>query len=172
MPLLHLYVAASVDGYIATPDGGIGWLAPFEEQDYGYDDFIAGIGTVVMGRRTFDQTRSFDVWPYAGKRTVVLTSRPLPSPPPGVAMWSGNVVPLIDSLREGDGGDVWLVGGALAVRPFLDYDAVDRLDLHIIPILLGDGIRLFDRSSHAARLRPRKTLSYRNGVVRVIYEKE
>ena len=80
---IRLYIATSLDGYIATPDGDVAWLEPFHAGDYGYDDFLKGIGTLVMGRTTFDQVLGFGAWPYAGKRAIVLTSRPVETPPEG-----------------------------------------------------------------------------------------
>ena len=75
------YVAASVDGYIATPDGAVDWLAPFhtDGEDHGYNAFLATLGGIVMGRRTYDQVRGFGPWPYTGLDCRVVTSRPVSS---------------------------------------------------------------------------------------------
>ncbi len=135
----------SADGFIATADGGVGWLAQFQAHDYGFDAFFGAVGAVVMGRATYDQVVGFGgPWPYAGRPTVVLTSRPLVHPPAEVEPWSGPVGPLAERLRGGSGGDVWVVGGAKAHRAFLDAGAVDRIDLFVMPILLGAGMPLFE----------------------------
>ncbi len=101
MVAIRGFIAASLDGYIAASDGGIEWLKPFEKFDYGYDRFIAEIATVVMGRKTYDQLPALGVgWPYPGKPGIVVTSRPLASPPQGVVAWRDGVKSLIAHLRE------------------------------------------------------------------------
>jgi dihydrofolate reductase len=169
--LLRLYIAASLDGFIATSDGGVGWLDDYNSPELGYDAFMKSVGTVVMGRATFDQALGFGgPWPYAGKRTVVLTSRPIASPPPGVERWSGDVAELADQLRTKSKKDVWICGGARTVRAFLDADQVDRIELYVIPVLLGDGLPLFERSPHPSSLRLERTRSFENGVVEMVYD--
>lgn len=154
-PTCRLYIAVSVDGYIATPDGGVEWLEPYHHLDTGIQDFMDKICTIVMGRNTYDQALRLGDWPYAGKRIVVLTSRPLnPTTGHEVETWSGDPRPLMDSLREQSDGDIWLLGGARIARQWLDLNLVDRLELYVIPVLLGDGVRLFQRSErrHALEL--------------------
>ena len=75
MGRIILYIAASVDGYIATADGGVDWLTPFDDCEYGFEAHVATVDTVVLGRRTYDQVRGFGDWPYADFRTRVLTDR-------------------------------------------------------------------------------------------------
>ena len=82
MPLIRLYIAQSLDGYIARPDGGIDWLRPFDDVDYGYSAFMREIGTVVIGRASYDMARSFGDWPYQTMRSLVITSKPLDDAPP------------------------------------------------------------------------------------------
>jgi dihydrofolate reductase len=170
-PLLRLYIAASLDGFIATPDGGVGWLDDYNSPELGYDEFMKSIGTVVMGRATYEQAIGFGgPWPYAGKRTIVLTSRPIPSPPAGVERWPGDVASLADHLRSKSKKDVWICGGARTARAFLDLDQVDRIELYVIPVLLGDGLPLFERSVHQSSLRLDRTRSFENGVVEIVYD--
>ncbi|MBS7545760.1 dihydrofolate reductase family protein [Ancylobacter oerskovii] len=136
------YMAMSLDGYIADAEGGIDWLKPFDAVDTGYAAFIAGIDTVVMGRRTYDQVRSFEGdWFYAGKRAVIVTSRPLDEAPAGVEAWHGGIGDLIAELRAGE-GVVWMIGGAQLQAAFLAANAMERLDLFVIPVLLGDGVQM------------------------------
>lgn len=168
-PLFRLYLAMSLDGFIASPDGGYDWLLPYPAERYGYDTFLAEIGTIVMGRASYDQVRGH--WAYAGKRTVVLTSRPLDeAPPEGVETWSGDVGPLAERLRAGERGDVWLFGGGASVTPFLARRLVDRIELAIIPLLLGDGIRLFGAPHTAPTgLRLERAVHHPDGVLAVEY---
>ena len=98
------YMAASLDGFIADKDGGVRWLEAFPAPDAGYDNFIAGIGMVVFGRTTFDQTRGFSTkWPSVGKRSIVVTSRPLVEPPEDAESWGDGVALLIKALRNETG---------------------------------------------------------------------
>ncbi len=76
-PQIQIYIATSLDSFIATADGGVDWLEPFQAEDLGYSAFVATIGTIVMGRTTYEQIRGFGSWPYAGKRTVILSSLPI-----------------------------------------------------------------------------------------------
>jgi len=170
VPRIRGYIAASLDGFIATPDGGIGWLDRYQDVDYGYEAFLAEIGTVVLGRATYDQALGFGTgWPYPGRRGLVVTSRPLPSPPEGVTAWRDGVAALIDHLRRASDRDVWVVGGARLQRAFLDAGALDRLDLFVIPELLGDGVPLFPRSDRRHRLQLEDARPLPRGMVRLSY---
>jgi dihydrofolate reductase len=167
---LRLYIAASLDGFIATPDGGVSWLDPYHSPDLGYEHFMKSIGTVVMGRATYEQALGFPgPWPNAGKRTIVLTSRPIESAPRDVERWPGDVASLADHLRTKSTRDVWICGGARTARAFLDLDQVDRIELYVIPVLLGEGLPLFERSPHQSSLRLARTRSFKNGVVELVY---
>jgi dihydrofolate reductase len=139
-------IAASLDGYVADRNGGIDWLRPFEDVDYGYDRFICEIEAVVIGRATYDQIPSLGMgWPYPGKRGFVVTSRPLAQSYQGVQAWALGVDGLISHLREQSRGDVWVVGGAKLQWAFIEAGALERLDLFLIPVLLGDGVPLFPK---------------------------
>lgn len=144
-PRFRLYLAQSLDGFIADGRGDVHWLTAYGEPE-GYAAFLAETGAIVMGRKSFDQMLSFGPWPYGERRTVVLTHRPLPESAPAAAeAWSGaDVGPLARNLRTTTRGDVWLFGGGSAMGPFIDADLVDTIEIAIIPIVLGAGIRLFD----------------------------
>lgn len=139
-PLLRYYVAASLDGFIATSDGAVDWLAPYEGQDFGYEEFVAGIDAVILGRATYDQVRGFGKWPYGGKQGYVLTSTPLPSPPDGVVPYSGDLADLAARLRTESKQDIWVVGGGQTAAGFLEAGGLDRIELFVMPVLLGTGI--------------------------------
>lgn len=165
------YIAASLDSYIATPDGGIGWLDPFNEVDAGYPEFIAGIGTVVLGRRTYDQVLGFPgAWSYAGKRSIVVTSRPLgDDAPAGAEAWHAGVPALVEHLRGQEGEPAWVIGGAAIQTEFIERGAFDHLDLFVIPVLLGDGIPLFPKSALRRGVTLASTASLGKGMVRLSY---
>lgn len=140
---VQLFIATSLDQKIARRDGGIDWL--FTDQDYGYDDFYAGVETLLMGRKTFDVCHSFGDWPYLGKRTIVFSRRPAPARlPPKVDWTSADPVELVRASAAGHGGSLWLVGGESLTTALVRADLVDDLVLSVHPIVLGRGIPLWD----------------------------
>lgn len=172
MALIRGFIAASLDGCVADADGGVQWLAPFRKVDPGYGAFIDDVGTVVMGRRTYDLIPSLGTgWPYAGKRGFVVTSRRGDPVQRGVKFWREGVSELIERLRDLDDGDAWVVGGAGLLAAFAEEGALDRLSLLIAPVLLGEGLRLFPERTGAPRgLVLRGTAALAMGVVRLDYE--
>ena len=141
-PSFRIYIAQSLDGFIASPDGTIDWLEPFPGVTFGFDDFIAGIDLIVMGRASYDQVRTFGDWPYGGTPAMVLTSRPLDAPPQDVIVWSGGIEALIEEATRREAGQVWVMGGAMTIGAFLDLGRIDRIDVFVLPLLLGTGVPL------------------------------
>lgn len=166
--VIQIYIAVSLDGYVATDDGGISWINPYNSEDYGYQPFLESIDTIVMGRRTYEQLLRLRSWPYRGKRVVVLSSRQVENPPALVEVRGGEVTDIAAELRL-TGNQIWLAGGSSTLRPFLDAGLVDRLELFIIPVMLGCGIRLFDPSPRFERLELQDCRTYGNGVVQLMY---
>ena len=163
-------MAASVDGYIADADGGVGWLDPFNAVDFGYERFISGIRTIVMGRKTYDQVRAFGPdWVYAGKRALIVTSMPIVDPPPDATPWTDGIDALVRHLRALDDGDVWVVGGSQLQSALFDSDAIDRLELFVIPVLLGNGVPLFSPLERFKALSLAASEPFDMGVVRLDY---
>ncbi|PIE17409.1 MAG: hypothetical protein CSA66_05890 [Proteobacteria bacterium] len=167
--IFKVYIATSVDGFVATDDGGVGWLDAFAGDDHGYAEFIASVSTIVVGRRTYDQVRTLGGWPYANKRTVVLTSTPLePDAAEDTAAWHGGVEELVARLRE-EPGDVWVLGGPDTLRAFREARAIDAWEIFLIPLLLGSGVPLFGGIAAPRELRLVDTRRWPNGVVRLRY---
>lgn len=138
------YVAQSIDGYIATPDGGVGWLDAYQGEDLGYDEFVASVDAIVMGRNTYETVLSFGIWPY-GKPVVVLSSRSLqvPSHLEGkVSQAGGEIRTILDSLEERGYRHLYVDGGK-TIQSFLEQDLIDTMTITTVPILLGSGIPLF-----------------------------
>jgi len=173
MAKLRIYIAVSIDGFIATTDGKVGWLDPFNTVDYGYNDFVKDIGTIVYGRTTFEQELTHGAWPHAGRRAIVLTHRPLPrNTPAGVEAFEGKISGLIPQLRDSTGGDVWLIGGGKSIVPFLERGEVDSMDLFIMPVMLGDGIQLFPRAIEQQDFTLTASTPFPNGVVHLSYARK
>ena len=163
------YVAASLDGFIATKGGDIGWLEAFNTEDYGYEAFLGGVDRVVMGRATYDQLRGFGDWPYAGLGGLVATRDRLPDAPAGVAAWNGGVAALAAHLARLPGRS-WVVGGGRLVGGLLEAGGLNELDLFVMPVLLGQGVALFPGVRRRDGLRLQHMASWPNGVVRLCYE--
>jgi len=165
----RLYMAISLDGMVADADGGVEWLNRWEDVDYGTADFMAEVDTLIMGRTTYDQIAGFGIdWPYAGKRTVVLTSRPIGEAPDGVEGTS-DLAGLIAELRE-DGAQVWIVGGAATAGACIALGAIDTVELFLMPVLLGEGVPLFAGDGPEVPLALRETRAWSNGAVGLIYD--
>lgn len=164
------YIAASLDGYIAPADGSVDWLEPFGAVDYGFDAFFADIETLIMGRGTYDQCRGFDTWPYPGRRTAVLTNRGTdPEVPDGVTFHSCAPSALMETLAPVMTGKVWIVGGGVVLGEFLAANLVERLDLFVIPVLLGAGIPLFPEGTVSGAPQLLTAQAFENGVVWLSY---
>lgn len=168
-----VYIAMSVDGYIADVVGGVSWLGG-EAQDHpgdqGYGALMARIDTIVMGMRTYRQIvteLSPGCWVYPGKRTYVVTRSPLRGEPE-VAFTSESPAALIDRLKEEPGGDIWICGGAQIVRALAAANRVDEYQLSVIPVLLGGGVRLFGGEMPALPLHLAQ-VNEENGIVRATY---
>ncbi|EHM00378.1 RibD domain protein [Acetobacteraceae bacterium AT-5844] len=164
-----LYIALSLDGCIATRDGSVGFLDAFQDADYGYDAFAASVGTVVCGRATYEQVMTFGAWPYTGKRCIVVTRHPLGvDAPPGVEAWHEGVQALANMLAEAP-GRVWIMGGARLIQAFLLAEALERLELFVMPLLLGGGLPLFPSRGSLSGLKLLESTTYANGVLRLVY---
>jgi len=176
MPRIKLYIACSLDGFIARENGSIDWLTEYENNpgtDYGYSEFYSSIGTVLMGRKTYEQVLGFGVWPYGEKKTYVFTRQKEPlRREKNVEFVSGDVGEFVRQLKENTDEDIWLVGGSQLIKVFLEEDLAQDLIVFVVPIILGSGIPLFDRVGKEVRLRMIDTEMYESGLVRLEYEIE
>lgn len=140
-----LYIAASLDGYIATPDGGVDWLPqPSAAEDYGYAELLASIDTTLQGRTTYEQVVTFGEWPYPSLRNYVFTHQPpAQALHPSIQFISEDPVAFVARLRQEAGKNIWLIGGSALAAPLLTAGLVDELMLFVMPQLLGGGIPLW-----------------------------
>jgi len=167
---IRVFIASSLDGFIAGPDDELDWLsAPAGTEDT-FTPFMAETGALLMGRRTYDVVEGFDgAWPYGDTPVLVATRRPLSPAQPSVRAVTGTIEELVEQARAAAGDkDVYLDGGAL-IRSALDADLVDELTVTVIPMILGAGIPLF---AGAARRHPLALVSQRaigGGLVELIY---
>jgi len=168
-----LYIAASVDGYIADEDGNVDWLDEFQsegdEDAGGFSKFLEGVDCLVMGATTYEQILGFGEWPYGEKPTYVFTHRDLSPATEAVEFVTRDVAPLSNELKQ-QHERIWLVGGANLAQSFLREQEIDDLRLFFVPILLGEGIRLFSGDYNRQRLRLLNTDSDNAGIVEHHYE--
>ena len=140
-----LYIAMSLDGYIAKPNDDLTFLsiAEREGEDYGYADFMKTIDTVILGRKTFDWVMNqVTAFPYADLETYVITSTAKISKGKTI-FYSGNIIDLVVKLKRQDGENIFLVGGSDVIYELQKEKLIDEFYISIIPILLGMGVRLF-----------------------------
>ena len=168
MRKLVLYIATSLDGYIAGPSGEIDWL--FTDQDYGYSEFFASVDTVLMGRKTYQQALGFGEYPYKGTRGFVF-SRTSRSADNNVTFVSGNIASFVTKLKSTPGKNIWLVGGSEIVSECVRNDLIDEFSLFVHPIILGAGIPLFSEGLPKRSLKFIRSGSFSSGLVQVSYER-
>ncbi|HSM92200.1 MAG TPA: dihydrofolate reductase family protein [Anaeromyxobacteraceae bacterium] len=168
-PHCAVFIATSVDGYIALPDGSVRWLdaVQLDGEDYGFAAFFASIDTLLMGRLTWETVLRMEAWPYAGKRVVVLTHRPAEGSH-GESFLAGEPAEVLAALRADGARRVYVDGGAV-ISQFLTEGLVDELTLSIVPIVLGDGIRLFQGVLPRRALRLASSHAYPSGLVQLRY---
>ena len=165
MGKLILYIASSLDGYIARENGDVDWL-PINT-DSGYDNFYKSIDTVIMGKKTYDQILTFGDYPYKGKKSYVFTRNDSLTKDENVE-FASNVEEFSRNLVSSK-GNIWLVGGSELFSAFLEHKLVDEIILSIIPTVLGKGIPLFQNINQEANLKLIKTTEY-SGFVELTYK--
>jgi dihydrofolate reductase len=166
-----VFVGASVDGFIARANHELDFL-PESPEPHGYDELMAAVDVIVMGRNTFEKVLTFGSWPFAGKRVVVLSSRPVDlSALPGesVEQMSGSPAEIVSRL-EASGARHLYVDGGITIQRFLSAGLIQRLVVTRVPVLIGDGIPLFGSLPQDVPLRHVATRHYPSGLVQSEYE--
>ncbi|WP_321480384.1 dihydrofolate reductase family protein [uncultured Bacteroides sp.] len=168
MRKIKLYIAASLDGYIARSNGDIDWLTEFpnpEKNDYEYQTFFESVGIVIMGGRTYRDILNMDVvWPYQAKNTYVITHHSL-APEKNIQFITHDIVEIITQMRNENGKDIWLVGGGEIISMLLNHELIDEMIITTIPIILGDGIALFSKVTKESQWEVFNYHKYENGVM-------
>lgn len=147
-------VASSLDGFIASPDGGVDWLPPFEPggDDFGLGAFLASVDALVMGRESYEAARRLGPWTFT-QPAMVLTHSLLPDAPPGVEASAARPVEAVAAMAARGYRRVWLFGGGRLAASFLNAGLVTHVDVAVIPVVLGSGVPL------AGHLEPRVPLT-------------
>lgn len=169
---VSVFIGTSVDGFIARPNGDLDFLPPGGGEPHGYEEFIADIDTLVIGRKTFEMVLAYETWPYDRRRVVVLSSRPLDlSAVRGgvVEQMAGDPGEIVSQLAASGSRNIYVDGG-VTVQRFLRAGLVQRLIVTRVPVLIGDGVPLFGSLPHDVRLRHVSTQSYNSGLVKSEYQ--
>lgn len=169
-PKVSVFLGISLDGYIAGKGGDLSWLSMVETdppEDTGFHALMNDIDVMVLGRNTYDTALSFAGWPYSGKRVVILTHRSFRSRH-GEEQFSGDPVSLLQSLKQDGSKHVYLDGGAVT-RTALAAGIVDELTLSWVPIILGDGIALFEAGLPRSGWRLTQSRAFPSGLVQSRY---
>lgn len=168
-----IYIACSVDGYIAGPNDDLGFLSMVEQEgeDYGYAAFIENIDTMIVGRRTYDKVQAMgQEYPPAGKKLYVITRSPRPDAG-AVKFYTGGPKALVRQLKQEPGRHIYCDGGAEIVNQLLKYNLVDELIISVIPILLGNGTQLFNSGRPKQALTLVSAKQFEKGLVQLHYSR-
>jgi dihydrofolate reductase len=165
------FIGVSVDGFIARPNGDLDFLPPGGGENHGYDEFVASIDAIVIGRKTFETVLGFPSWPYGEKRVVVLSSRPIDvsAARDGVVeQMSGPPAEIVGKLADQSARHLYVDGG-ITIQRFLQGGCIQRLIITRVPVLIGAGVPLFGALPNDIQLRHVETQSYASGLVKTEY---
>jgi dihydrofolate reductase len=170
-----VYIATSADGYIARPDGDVGWLdRPRPKGNYGYGAFFKSVDTILWGRKTY--TKGIEMGMKASGfpefKNYVFSHRPPESVEQGFEFVREPVKPFVQRLRAQPGKDIWMMGGGEIIASFLDEGEIDEFSIHVIPILIGEGIPLIQPGHRNIPLKLLSTKKFPDGVVHLNYRVE
>ena len=173
MAVIVYYVAASLDGFIATLEGGVVWLAPFEEraEDLGYGEFYATVDAVLVGGRTYDACLKHGEWPFPGKPCWVLSKQRRRETRAEVAFTDREPAEVARELAAGGVKRAWLVGGGELAGAFRDAGLIDEYVITHLPVILGDGVPIFGFSTGREDLALAGTRTYAGGIVQTHYRR-
>ena len=171
-----MHVVSSLDGFIAAKDNSIAWMDTEDvyengATDNGGEEVLQSIDCYVLGSRTYEHALELG-WPYGDTPVVVMTSRELPFSRESVEFYSGDPKTLVDEILAPRYRSIWLVGGAIVCRSFLQLGCVDEIRLMIAPVTLGDGLHLFGDSGVEQKWHLQNVVGYKNGFVELSYRRQ
>ena len=165
-----VFIATSLDGFIARVNGDLDWLPPGGGEEHGYDAFMATVDALVIGRKTYETVLTFGTWPYGEKPVFVLSTRALASAPAGavVERMSGDPAEIVSKLDARGIRHVYVDGG-ITIQRFLQAGLIQRLIITRVPVLIGAGIPLFGAIPRDILLKHVGTRQYASGLVQSEY---
>ena len=174
MRKIKLYIAASLNGKIAEKDGSVDWLYVKdndEEIDYGYEKFYESIDTTIQGQSTYKQVESWGIdFPYPDKKNYVITRNKNLKNNQNVEFISENHIDFIKKLKNKAGKDIWLIGGGKINTMLLNEGLIDELQLFCMPIILSDGIDLFEEIPNRTDVKLIETKTHDTGAIEMKYQ--
>lgn len=176
MRKLSLFIATSLDGYIAKPNDDLGFLKLVEKEgeDYGYAKFTANIDTIIIGRKTYDWVvREIGASHYNnGDRNVYVITKTKRQNVGKTIFYTGNPIELVQQLKNETGKDIYCDGGAEIVNELLKSDLIDEFIISIVPVLVGDGIRLFKDGRPEQQLELVNSKTFDTGLIQLHYRRK
>lgn len=165
------YVACTLDGFIADPEGGLGWLEPFEGtgEDYGYAAFCGSVDAVLLGRATFEFAASLSTWPYGGKPTWVFTHSSVSPLPPETQASAEPPSAIVGLLRSMGHRHAYLVGGGKLAASFRAAGLITRYIVSVVPVILGGGLPMLAPANGLDRLELVGSTAFPSGIVQLEY---
>ena len=170
MRKIILYIANSLDNFIAREDGDVDWL--YSDGEYGMGEFYASIDTVIMGRKTIEIGEKFGQTHYKGIKNYVFSRSRKESEIGELEYVSEDIESFVEELKNEEGKDIWLVGGGDLIQQFLEKNLVDEIHMFVHPILLGTGLPLFLPFEKQIDLELKDTKAFENGVVQLSYARK
>jgi len=175
MRKIKLYIAVSIDGFIADKNGRVEWLENLPNPDfldYGYFDMYNSIDTTLMGNITYQQVLGFDMpFPYSDKTNFVFTRNQSLTEDENVTFVNDNIIDFVKKLKSKKGKSIWLIGGGQVNSILLNANLIDEMIVSYMPIVLGDGIPLFSSNTQLKSFRLLKSETFSTGVVSLTYVK-
>jgi dihydrofolate reductase len=170
-PKISVFIAASLDGYIAKENGEMDWLEKFNNlsEDYGFHQFFASIDAIIVGRKTFEPATKGALWPFPGKRVVVLSNTVESVAGPKTEVFKGELTSLLAKLHDEQVKHVWVDGG-ITIAQFLREQLVDMMTVTFVPVLLGGGVPLFLPTGQEFPCHLLTTKAYQSGMVQMSYQ--
>jgi len=176
MRKLSLFIATSLDGYIAKPNDDLSFLKSIEKEgeDYGYADFMATIDTLIIGRRTYDYVlKEIGASHYDnGQRDVYIITRTERPGTGRTTFYTGNLAELVQRLKSGNGKNIYCDGGAEIINELLKSDLIDEFIISIVPVLVGDGTRLFKDGRPEQQLELLSAKTFDTGLTQLYYRRK
>lgn len=171
-----LYISMSLDGFIATKDDDLSWLSVVEKEgeDYGYENFNKTVDTYIVGRLTYDTVLKLTggAFPPANQHKCYVITRQARSSENGVTFYNGPIEDLIGRLKNEEGKNIYCDGGGEIVKLLMQKDLIDEYIISIIPVILGDGKRLFLGDTPGIKLKALSSKKYDTGLIQLHYKKE
>ena len=176
MRKISLFIATSLDGYIAKPDNDLSFLRLIEKEgeDYGYAEFTNTIDTLIVGRRTYDYVLE-EIGPSHydnGQRDIYVITRTERPQVGRTIFYTGDITELVKRLKSEKGKNIYCDGGAEIINELLKHDLIDEFIISVIPVLLGDGIKLFKDGRPEQRLEFITAKTFETGLIQLYYRRE